>query len=227
MLRILRTASVFLLTCFVFTTVSVFAAPVQDNIAGTWTDTFGDATGITSQTNTGVTSEALQLTNASSGFTPPFSTIGTASTVIVMPLLVSQWGVFTVASTTPAGTSIKVQVMDESGTLYPDSLLSGNTSGFTGGTIDLSGLPVDRNAATSGGYKIGRLKFLFTLTTSDTNVTPTITDVSLSWTLRTGDTSVSFLANTSWPASTNQNGSAKNKFQAHFFLQNIPFLSTL
>ena len=63
----------------------VKSAPVQDDVAGTWTDGYSDNTGTSSRSNVDVNSGVLQLTNGSGGFTPPYNTSGYAITTNINP----------------------------------------------------------------------------------------------------------------------------------------------
>ncbi len=80
----------------------------------------------------------------------------------------ADWDEVSSTSTIPASTEIKLFVLYYDGfnwVLVPDVDLSGNVAGFTGSSIDLSGL----NTST---YSSIRLKAV--LSTSDTNVTPSL-----------------------------------------------------
>ena len=183
----------------------VDAAAVQDNSAGTWTDAYADNAGLslhsTANVNTGT--GVLQLTNASSGFTAPYLTSGTARTNTIFPELIGAWDSVTVVATVPTSTTLTLQVLDGSNRVFSNTALSGNESGFsvteTGtSTVDISALQVDKMASTdnnqgtsAGGFP--EIRILFTLTTSDTDVTPSIDSVVVSWNTSLGDGSVKSL----------------------------------
>ncbi len=177
------------------------AAPAYDQTAGTYTDDFADASGIaaTSSVARDPGSESIKLINASGTIAAPYLTSGFVRTVTIIPTSVAAWANITFSGTTNASSSIKVQVLDGSGTLFPDSLLPGNSAGFTSTTTNISALPVDR-AAENAASKIARIQLRFTLTTSDTSFTPSLNDIALSWTTRQGSTASTTLANTAWPS---------------------------
>jgi len=107
-------------------------------------------------------------------------------------------GNLTLNATIPTSTSITAQILDGSGNVYSNTLLPGNSTGFTSFPLDISTLPVDRNIGAGGG-KIYRLMIKFYFATSDTNVTPYIDSFVLSYTTKQGDLSASTLANTPFP----------------------------
>ncbi len=185
--------------CFLFPG-PVRAAPVYDQTNGTWTDSYSDNSGVPTRSDVDVdTSDGkLKLTNAGGGFTPPYYTSGYARTTSIIPTSVALWGNITFSAETPTGTSINIQVLDEGNTVYSDTLLSGNESGFTSSSIDISSLSVTKIAGNNTA-KFARLRLKITLSTTDTNVTPAIDSLVLSWIVSQGDTSASTLANTAWP----------------------------
>jgi hypothetical protein len=181
------------------------AAAVQDNDAGTWTDAYADNTGLSlhSTANVNTSTGVLQLTNASSGFTAPYRTSGTARTNTIIPDVIGAWDNITVVATVPTSTTLTLQVLDGSNRAFSNTVLSGNGSGFsvteTGtSTIDISALQVDRMASTDNNQgntegSFPGIRVLFTLTTSDTDVTPSIDSVVVSWDTSLGDGSVKSL----------------------------------
>lgn len=218
----------FVIIIFLLFSNSVSAAPIKDDEAGTYIDDFSDNTGITSTQNAGINTDlgVLSLTNSGGGFTVPFNSTGSVILNTIMPLRLAKWGTLTLDSNVPEGTTIVVHVMDEGGNFYSDDILPGNGIGFSGGSIDLSALPVDINASVwNGGYKIGRIKLFIYFSTSNPSVTPTINQLSFDWSFNSGDLTPSPLLDGEWPSSDNQDGSAKRQISANFFNNNYSVLS--
>lgn len=193
----------YLLFCFlaVFPT-QVRAAPTYDHDLGTWTDAYADNTGTSSRSHVNVdTSDGtLKLTNAAGGFTAPYYASGYAITTTIMPNLLAEWSLLSIDSGVPPNTSVKIQILDEKNNLYPDSLLPGNSAGFTDTNIDLSPLPVDQNAGNTSA-KFARIRIKVILSTEDPSTTPSVNNLAFSWKSTLGDISTSPLAETAWPIS--------------------------
>jgi hypothetical protein len=168
------------------------AAPVYNQALGTWVDHFVDATGLESRSHVdAVLAEGvLKLTDDVSGG---------AITVSIIPTSVARWKAVTFSATVPAGASVRIQVLDDGGSPYPNTLLAGNEpNGFSASPIDLSGLPADRLASPGSG-KIGRMRLRLLLATSNAAVTPSLDWLAVSWIPRQGDVSPAGLAATAWP----------------------------
>ncbi len=102
---------------------------------GTFSDTFADATQLSTTTNTVVSGGALTLA--------PNSLFGSARSVAVSPPYLQKWGSATISTSTPSNTNILIHLYDTSTstiTLIPDTVLPGNVAGFTSSPIDLSGI---------------------------------------------------------------------------------------
>lgn len=218
------------LSFFLFRFQIVFGAPVKNDTLGTYVDDFSDSSGLVNFENMGVNTSTgvLSLTNSGGGFTAPFYTSGSVMVKKIMPLRIAKWGTITLNSNIPDGTSIKIRVMDEGvNSFYPDTILPGNTTGFSANSpIDLSSLPVDRNAGIANtGNKIGRISFEISFSTQDTNITPTIDSFSFNWSLNSGDLATSLLLDSEWPLSDSQDGSAKRQISTSFFDENYSVLN--
>lgn len=128
------------------TTTSTFAIDILSSLtlatyypitATSTTDTFNNSSLIASQSNTQLSAGSLILADDGAG---GFVSSGSVRSVTVTPAILNAW---TTASTTlaiPSNTSIRVQVIDSSGSIIPDSQLPGNSVGFFGNSIDLSGI---------------------------------------------------------------------------------------
>lgn len=130
------------------------------------TDNFADSSKLATQSNTAVASGSLRLSTGSDGY----NLSGSARSVGYSPVYLASW---TVASTTlsqPAGTTLKVHVTDGTGTLIPDAVLAGNAAGFSGTSINLSGISTSTYPT---------LALSADLATNATTTTPTLT----SWTI--------------------------------------------
>jgi hypothetical protein len=191
--------SVLVLIRLIFS-VSVLAAPEYDYTAGSWTDDYSDATGLSSNTSAGVdvSAGALKLQNAGGTYTAPFLTSGNVITTTIQPQLVATWGTIILDATIPTDTSITIQVLDEENNTFSNTLLSGNESGFTTFPIDISELPVDQNENNTDA-KHGRIRIRVTLATTDTDETPEITEMTLTWATAAGTYEASPLLDSVWP----------------------------
>ncbi len=176
----------------------VFAAPSYDQTNGTYNDDFSNTAGLSTtnqKVNVNTGTGKLQLTNSGDTFSSPYVSTGYAITSTIAPTSVAKWGTFSYTANIPANTSVNVQILDESNEVFPDSLLPGNTAGFTDTIIDLSNLSVTTVAFPhTGNSKFARIKFKFTFT-SDTSATPEIDSINFTWTVNQGDLSASPMAN--------------------------------
>lgn len=189
------------LTASLLSTVPlVDAAPVYDYDNGSWTDLYSDNTGTSarSQANVDTSDGKLKLTNSGGGFIAPFYTTGYVRTTSIgaeAGVKIARWGTVTLTRELPPDTSITVQVLDEGNQIYPNSLLAGNETGFTDSVIDISDLALERTAV-PGSAKVPRIRLLITLATINTDVTPEVDSVVVSWTTEQGDLSETTLADT-------------------------------
>jgi Carboxypeptidase regulatory-like domain len=131
-----------------------------------FTDKFTDATKLASLTNTTATGGFLTLTNNGSGYPGSGSAISTTTA----PAYLSAWGVASSTISAPAGTTASVQVLNGAGALIPDSVLPGNSAGFTSFPINLSGVSTSTYPA---------LALSATLTSTASSSTPSLK----SWTI--------------------------------------------
>jgi len=143
------------------------AAPVYDQVAVTWTDDYADTSGLASKSGVDVdpADGQLKLTNSGGGFAPPYNASGEAITTSIIPTSVAKWKNVALTAQAPTGTSLKIQVLDESDLVYPDARLPGNEAGFEGAVVDLTGLPVDSVAGIQSA-KFARLRSTSGYTTS-------------------------------------------------------------
>ena len=113
---------------FLLPPVKVLAAPSYSygDTTGTWTDNYSDNSGIPTRSKMNVNNGVLQLTNDSGEFTPPYSTSGYAFTSTIIPQYFAKYLSITYTGETPSGTSIKFQIYDEAGYLFPDSDIPNN-----------------------------------------------------------------------------------------------------
>jgi hypothetical protein len=180
------------------------AVAVLDDNNAIYTDNFSDNTGLVTRSGTGASQGKLQLLNSSNGTSTPLVLTGYAITNNVEPLLLAKWGMLTFNAATSATTSIKIQVMDERSILYPDSLLPGNSAGFTSSPIDLSALDplfVASSSPATGWDQNNQIRFKITLSTTNGKYTPTFDNLNLTWIATQGDLSSSTLATSAWPIS--------------------------
>ena len=137
----------------------------------TFVDSFADESKLAATSSVRVSNGSLILTDDAG----TYAAEGTAVSASVYPSFLTRWTSFSWNATTPAGTDVKVTVYYLDGTTFvpvPNSALPGNNTGFSGGFIDLSGLPV---------ATYGTLRMYANLSTADTSVTPEVADWTLAY----------------------------------------------
>lgn len=132
-----------------------------------FTDTFPDASGLQTLTNTAVALSALSL----SGAPGSYPALGSAESDAVTPSYLAEWISASSTVSLPALTGVTVSVASGNSTLLPDGVLPGNSVGFSG-TIDLSGISTTTYPS---------LSLVATLTSTDANVAPSILDWQLGY----------------------------------------------
>ena len=135
----------------------------------TFADTFPNATNLASQSNTQVSGGSLGLLN--NGGSAGYSLSGSALSAPVAPTYLYSWISASTTQTTPNGTTAVIHVVDSTGTLLPDAVLAGNSSGFTS-PVNLSGISTSTYPS---------LALRADLTTNATTTTSTIQDWGLSY----------------------------------------------
>jgi type II secretory pathway pseudopilin PulG len=133
----------------------------------TYTDSFSNGSNLASQINTQITGSSITLANGGSGY----ALSGTAVSNVITPTYLVSWKSASTTSSMPAGTTAALHIVDGSGTLLPDSVLSGNSTGFTA--------PVDLSAVSTTTYPTLALRA--DLTTNATTTTPLVQDWGLSY----------------------------------------------
>lgn len=134
-------------------------------VTTTFNDSFADSSNLSSQTGTQVTGGALTLVNQGLS--------GTARSTTVSTDYLIGWGILSAALSTPAGTTAVVRVGDASGTPLPDSILTGNGSGFSSFPVSLTNIPV-------ANYP--ELTLSAEIASNSTTTAPAILDWSVSYT---------------------------------------------
>ena len=146
-------------------TLSSLSPAVTDS----FNDTFATSGNLSSQTNTHVTGGGLVLDDGTLS--------GSAHSISFSPNYLDGWGILSATIATTTGTSVVVRVDDTSGTPLPDTVLPGNSAGF-------SSFPVSLTGVASSSYP--GLSLEADLLSNSTTTTPTLLDWSLSHT--TGST---------------------------------------
>ncbi len=100
------------------------------------TDTLDTMTNISESGAVQALNGALSLT----GTPGAYSTLGFARSTSTAPTYLAEWTSATAVLSEPAGTSVRVQVANGAGTLLPDDVLPGNSTGFTSFPVNLSGV---------------------------------------------------------------------------------------
>lgn len=124
----------------------------------TWIDTFNDTANITEQQDITLFGDNIVLAGGVGAYAPSGQVTGAG----VSPSYLHAWKQASSTVNVPAGTMVRLHVVDASGTLLPDTALSGNASGFTS-AVDLSGVSTTTYP---------RLGLRAVLTTSSPNDTP-------------------------------------------------------
>jgi type II secretory pathway pseudopilin PulG len=133
----------------------------------TFSDSFANATKLATVSNT---SAAGSLTL--SGGVGSYALSGTAISSPISTSTLVSWGVASSTITTPGGTTAVVQIVDGSGNLLPNSVLPGNSIGFTS-------FPINLYSVSTSTYPT--LALMATLTTNSTSVTPSLASWNLSY----------------------------------------------
>lgn len=135
--------------------------------AASTTDLFSDASLLATQTSTQVTGGALKLAQPAG-----YALSGTARTVPVAPNYLASWTSASTTLSTPAGTTVRARVTDSAGTLVPDAVLPGNSTGFTTYPISLASISTTTYPS---------LSLSFDLTTTSTTTTSQVLDWRLDY----------------------------------------------
>lgn len=93
------------------------------------------------------------------------------TSVAVSPNSLTKWGSVSFSALTPGGSSVRIQILDASGAVLPDSALPGNSTGFSSSPIDLS-------AVSTVAYPALRLRGVLSAGSS----TPQLTTWKILWT---------------------------------------------
>jgi len=106
----------------------------------TWEDSFGDDSKIGPSTNIEITGNRARFAGSQ-----PWTAPADLRSQTITPVALSRWGMFSWNDTRPSETTITYHVYYPDGSasaLVPDSILPGNSAGFTSGTsVDLSAIP--------------------------------------------------------------------------------------
>lgn len=127
------TASTFAIDVLSTFTLKTFE-PIRARIAS---DSFNDATRLTNMLSVQVAGGALMLSGTSSSY----ALSGSARSTTTTPTYLARWTSVGATTTLPVSTSYAVSVTDSAGTLLPDTVLPGNSVGFTSFPVSLTGVP--------------------------------------------------------------------------------------
>ncbi|HSO83818.1 hypothetical protein, partial [Thiocapsa sp.] len=139
--------------------LSLHAAPVIDNNAGTWTDDYNDSLGVASVAQTEVNTAAgiVQLESGQAS--------GSYRTVTIRPNSFSAWGALTLQANYSAVGDLQVEVLDPADTV------------LLGGPVNYAG-PIDLSSLSAATYP--ELRVRVTLTAGATR--PTVSQLNVTWT---------------------------------------------
>ncbi len=144
--------------------------------AGTWSDTFTDASKLASMASTTVNGDDLVLTQNDPGV---YAQNGSATSTWIAPADMYRWTEVSWSATKPVGTNLFYQIYyDNAGTatLVPDGKIPGNSAGLSVSPVSLTGLN-DQPFGLTGN---ARLKISVMASTADTGTTPELHD----WTVK-------------------------------------------
>ncbi|MBU4481118.1 carboxypeptidase-like regulatory domain-containing protein, partial [Patescibacteria group bacterium] len=136
-----------------------------------WADSFQGASKISTSSNVIISGGEVVLATGTEGYL----TSGFLMSTSITPTNLIRWDKFSFTDSKPIGTEATYQLYYASGTewlLIPDSVLMGNSTGFTHSPVDLSGL-----ATTT----YSQLKLEGNLSTNSTSSTPFLFDWQVSW----------------------------------------------
>lgn len=164
--------------------VTVFSDKISGNTvvisdvpaAGTHSDTFTDASGLSTAASTTVLSGNVELENNLGVYAED----GSAASVWIAPAGISRWTEFSWNDTVPPGTDMKYRVYyDNAGveTLVPNGKLPGNSTGLSASPISLAGL----NDQSYGRTGYDKLKLSVSASTANTAVTPLLHDWTVAY----------------------------------------------
>ncbi len=145
---------------------------IEPRVYGSFSDLFPDASLTASMTDTVVASGNIELGGGAGAYVPSGTVFATATT----PTTIIGWQSVEWSATVPTFTGLTVSVYAVTGTstytLVPDADLAGNSTGFTSGNVDISGLD-------SGVYP--SLALGATLTSSNPIETPLLREWNISY----------------------------------------------
>ncbi|HWH16199.1 MAG TPA: carboxypeptidase-like regulatory domain-containing protein [Candidatus Paceibacterota bacterium] len=137
--------------------------------AATSTDTFADSSSVADLSNTVVSGGSLTL----AGVSGSYPAAGSARSTAITPSYLAAWTSVSAVSSLPTATDARIQVLDGTGTPLPDSVLAGNSAGFTTFPISL---------ATVSTTTYPTLMVRAELTTSDVMVAPSVLEWHVAYT---------------------------------------------
>jgi len=158
------------------TTTGTFAIDLLSTLAvhtytpiatSTFADTFSSDANIADMNNAAVSGGTVSLAAGVNGY----ALSGAARSAAQAPMYLARWGMATATTSVPEGTSLRFHVVDNAGSLLPDTVLPGNASGFTR-SADLSGVSTSTYPS---------LALSADLATTATTTTPLLQDWSLSY----------------------------------------------
>jgi hypothetical protein len=157
------TASTFAIDTLTSLAISTFS-PIATT---TFADSFPNISQLALLTNTVVSGGTLVLAGGPSNYVAS----GSALSNTITPSYLRSWVEASSTQAIPGGTSLVMQITDASGVVLPDSVLPGNSTGFT--------TPVNLTSVSTTTYPSLALRAKLTTTASSTS--PTLNDWGLSY----------------------------------------------
>ncbi len=100
-------------------------SPIRSEI---WSDTFADSSKLASMNSVQMSGGSIVLSSGELGYTAS----GVGESIAIAPTYLARWTNASSTMSVPAGTTLRMQVLDAAGTPLPDAVLAGNSTGFTG-----------------------------------------------------------------------------------------------
>lgn len=152
-------------TFFIDVLSTLAIASFSPAVTTSFNDSFADSSGLASQTDTQVAGGSLTLTDE--------ALYGTARSALITPSYLSGWGILSANIETPSGTTALVRIADSNGIPLSNSVLFGNSAGFSSFPVALDGI---------SAYSYPSIAISAELTSNSSTTAPSILDWSVSHT---------------------------------------------
>ena len=143
---------------------------------GKFEDLFTGTSSVATSANVSVSGGEVKLAGSSGSYAPS----GTLFSTAITPGALTSWDTLLAQTNTPALTSARIRIYDRTGTttpvLIPDSVLPGNSVGFTSGSLILSSLSTSTYRSIALGVTLQSSNVATTSKLFDWSVTYTVSE---------------------------------------------------